>query len=247
MQARTAAGQIREMHAAVAIERRTEMRVEELMTTDVVTVRSETTLKEAAAILSERRISGLPVIDAEGAVIGVFSEGDVVFRESGGTAKTAFLARLVLPVGAEDKELTAMTVGEAMTSPAVTIDARCSVNEAAKTMIDLSVNRLPVIGDSGKLVGILTRADLVRAFVRSDDELAAEIRDGVISATLWLDPSTVVVEVHNGEVLLTGDVDQQIDAERLPTLVQRVPGVLSVLSRLRWRDPNGRLDRPFVQ
>ena len=63
------------------------MKVAELMTTDVVTVGPETTLKEAAAILSEKGISGLPVIDAEGSVIGVFSEGDVVFRESGGTAK----------------------------------------------------------------------------------------------------------------------------------------------------------------
>jgi len=219
------------------------MKVAELMTTDVVTVGPETTLKEAAAILFEKGISGLPVIDAEGSVIGVFSEGDVVFRESGGTAKTAFLARLVLPAGAGDRELTAMTVGEAMTSPPVTIDASRSVNEAAKSMVDFGVNRLPVIGDGGKLVGILTRADLVRAFVRSDDELATEIREGVISGTLWLEPSTVDVEVHNGEVLLTGEVDTQTDAELLPSLVQRVPGVLSVLSKLRWRDQNGRLDR----
>lgn len=100
------------------------MKVEELMTTDVITVGPESTLKEAAAILAERGISGLPVIDDDGAVIGVFSEGDVVFRESGGTPKSQFFDRILLPAGANEKTLAAKTVGDAMTSLPVTIGPR---------------------------------------------------------------------------------------------------------------------------
>ncbi len=222
------------------------MKVEELMTTDVITVGPESTLKEAAAILAERGISGLPVIDADGALIGVFSEGDVVFRESGGTPKSQFFDRILLPAGANERTLAAKTVGDAMTSLPVTIGPRCTVTEAAKSLIDLGLNRLPVVDDRGKLVGILTRADLVRAFVRSDDELAAEIREGVINRTLWIEPSSVNVEVHDGEVLLSGEVETQTDAEVMPTLVQRVPGVVSVRSKLCWRYQNGRLDKPFA-
>ena len=98
----------------------------------------------------------------------------------------------------------------------------------------------------GKLAGILTRADLVRAFVRSDEELAEEIREDIISRTLWIEPGSVDVEVHDGEVLLVGEVETQTDAELVATLVQRVPGVVSVLSRLCWRDQNGRFDKPVV-
>ena len=222
------------------------MKVQELMTTDVITVGPGSTLKEAATILAERGISGLPVIDAEGAVIGVFSEGDVVYRESGGTPKSQFLDRLSLPAGAKNKTLMAMTVGEAMTSPPVTIAAHRPVTEAAKTMIDRRVNRLPVVDEGGKLLGILTRADLVRAFVRSDEELAAEISEEVINQMLWIEPRSVSVEVHDGEVLLLGEVETQTDAEVMPTLVQRVPGVVSVRSKLCWRYQNGRLDKPFA-
>ena len=113
-------------------------------------------------------------------------------------------------------------------------------------MIDRRVNRLPVVDEGGKLLGILTRADLVRAFVRSDEELAAEIREEVINQMLWIEPRSVNVEVHDGEVLLSGEVETQTDAEVMPTLVQRVPGVVSVRSKLCWRYQNGRLDKPFA-
>ena len=94
-------------------------------------------------------------------------------------------------------------------------------------MIEEGVNRLPVVDDEERLIGIVTRADLVRAFVRSDAEIEQEIREDVIRRTLWLEPDTIQVEVADGEVRLSGEVETKTDAELIPTFVQRVPGVVS--------------------
>ena len=102
-------------------------------------------------------------------------------------------------------------------------------------MIEEGVNRLPVVDHDDRLIGIITRADLVRAFVRSDAEVEHEIREEVLLRTLWLDPGVVEVEVDGGEVKLTGEVETKADAEAVPALVERVPGVVAVQSDLRWR------------
>jgi CBS domain-containing protein len=210
------------------------------MTTDVLTVRSSTRLKEAAALLAERRISGLPVVDGEGHVLGVLSEGDILYKESGVSDRPGLLGRLLaVPPTDVDLKLAARTVGEAMSAPALTTGPRRPVTEAATVMIEEGVNRLPVIDDDERLIGIITRADLVRAFVRSDAEIEREIRDDVFRRTLWLEPDTIQIEVAGGEVRLSGEVETRSDAELIPTFVQRVPGVVSVLSKVRWRDENG--------
>jgi CBS domain-containing protein len=214
------------------------MKVQDLMTRSVLTVRPDTPLKDAAALLSEHRISGLPVVDRERRVLGVLSEGDILFKESGGPeGKRGFLDRLlaVPPAGLELK-IAARTAGEAMSAPALTIGPRRPVTEAATTMIEEGVNRLPVIDEEERLIGIVTRADLVRAFVRSDAEVEHEIREDVVRRTLWIEPATIHIEVDEGEVSLSGEVETKGDAELIPTYVQRVPGVVSVLSKLRWRD-----------
>jgi CBS domain-containing protein len=210
------------------------------MTTNVLTVRSSTQLKDAAALLAEHRISGLPVVDDEGHVLGVLSEGDILYKETGTKDKPGFFDRLLsVPPTGLDLKLAARTVGEAMSVPAVTIRPRRPVTQAATTMIEKGVNRLPVIDDEDRLIGIITRADLVRAFVRSDAEIEQEIREDVLSRTLWLEADTIQIEVVGGEVRLSGEVGTQTDAELIPTFVQRVPGVVSVLSKLRWREDNG--------
>ena len=109
-------------------------------------------------------------------------------------------------------------------------------------MVDKGINRLPVVDYEEHLLGIVTRSDLVRAFVRPDTDLAEEIRQDVLCRRLWLDPDSVKVEVDRGRVRLTGLVETQTDAELIPIFVRRVPGVVSVVSRLSWLDQNGRLD-----
>lgn len=210
------------------------MKVKELMTKDVVTIGPEASLKDVAKILAEYHISGLPVVGEQGQLLGVVSEADILLKEKGSDKRPGgFLGWLFLEGVEAEAKLAARTAGEAMSAPPITIDAEKQVYEAAQKMTELGINRLPVL-DDGRLVGIVTRTDLVRAFTRSDAELMREIREEVILHTLWISPERVTVTVSRGEVTLAGQVETKTDAELLPRFVERVPGVVSVRSNLTW-------------
>jgi CBS domain-containing protein len=204
------------------------------MTKDVITIGPEASLKDVASILAERGISGVPVVGEQGEVLGVVSEADILFKERGFEGRRQGFLGWLLSGGLEaEAKLTARTVREAMTSPAIAVESGRPVHEAAQKMTEYGVNRLPVL-DDGMLVGIVTRADLVRAFTRSDAELLREICDEVIVHTLWISPDQVDVKIAKGEVTLSGRLETKTDAELLPRFVERVPGVVSVTSTLTW-------------
>ena len=210
------------------------VRVGDVMTRDVVSVTPETPLKDVAAVLVERGVSGLPVCDADGAVVGVLSEADLLVKQGGSPERSGGLfAWLVETASAPDlAKLRAHTAGEAMTTPAVTVRAGSAVSEAARTMVSLGVNRLPVVED-GRLVGIVTRADLVRLFTRSDEEIARDIRQDVVKR-LWIAPERIEVEVEQGEVVLRGEAETEVEAELLLKRIPLVAGVVGVRSELSW-------------
>jgi CBS domain-containing protein len=214
------------------------MRVSDVMTTDVATTTADAPLREAASTLVERRISGMPVVAADGSVLGVVSEADVLAKEQRAPENGGGLARLLHHGAAEgERKHRAERVGEAMTAPAVTTVPYASVAAAAGQMLEHGVNRLPVLDGQGRLVGIVTRADLVRAFVRSDEQIAADVREQVeLQQALTNDASIVDVAVTSGEAVLTGAVRRRTDAEVLPRLVRLVPGVVDVRSQLSWSD-----------
>lgn len=210
------------------------MKVRDIMTSEVVTVHPGATLKQAAQLLVEHRIAGLPVVDAEGRLLGVLSESDFLFKEQGDPEARPSPPSGAPPV-ADRRRLEAHVVGEAMTAPPRTIGPEKPVAAAARLMLGEGVNRLPVVED-GRLVGIVTRGDLVRAFSRTDAEIAHEIREDIIVRSMRLDSHSVAVEVADGEVTLTGTVDTRADAAALPALVGMVPGVVGVHDRLSWSD-----------
>ena len=214
------------------------MKVRDLMTRDVVTVTAETTLKDAAALLVRHRISGVPVVDVDGGVVGVLSEADVLVKEGGEPRREGMLGWLFEPDYAYRDKLEARTVGEAMTFPPLTIGPEAPAHKAAARMVEDQINRLPVVDDAGRIVGIVTRADLVRAFTRTDEEIVEEIRTEILRRTLWLEPGAVQIRVEDGVVELTGEVETKTDAELLPLLVERVPGVVSVRAELQPRVAN---------
>src|SRR4051794_9484328 len=152
------------------------MKVVEVMTDAVVTASPETTLKQVAELLLEHGISGLPVVGPDGRVLGVVTEADIVSGEAGGTGSEGVLARARAFAAQTAAVATPRTASEAMTSPPVTIRPDETVVEAARRIAERGVNRLPVVADDEHLVGIVTRADIVRAFVRSDEQIAQEIR-----------------------------------------------------------------------
>jgi CBS domain-containing protein len=205
------------------------MKVEAIMTREVASVTPETPLKVVATTLLGFGISGVPVCDEAGNVVGVVSESDVLFKELGPEPHGRGLFERLAREGKEH----ARTAGEAMTSPALVIESKSAVWEAARKMLDHHVNRLPVV-DDGRLVGIVTRSDLVRAFVRPDAELERELVDDVMTRTLWIDTDRVDVDVELGEVRFTGEVDTKTDAEIIADYAARVPGVVSVESELSW-------------
>jgi CBS domain-containing protein len=206
-------------------------RVDQLMTAPAVSVAPETPLKEVAAVLVERGISGLPVV-REGELVGIVSEADIVRLERGASAGRPL--SWLFGDQAVSAELEAKTAGDVMSAPPITVAAHQSPATAAALLTKHGIKRLPVL-ERGRLAGIVSRRDLVRAFARPDEAIARDIRSEVILREFWISPEDVRVEVHDGEVTLAGAVDSRVTAEALPEAVRKVPGVVSVLSQLRVR------------
>lgn len=212
------------------------MEVRDVMTRDVISVPPSLPLKDVARLLSEHRISGVPVVDTAGEIIGVVSEGDILMKQRGrpvsrrGPLDCLFGERLDR---AGLRRRAAHTASQAMSSPAISIGADRSLREAAALMVDRAINRLPVMSD-GRLVGIVTRADLVRAYLRQDDETLQVIRDQVIRHTMWLDPDDIRIEVRDGHVRLAGTVDRRSTATILEKLIGLVDGVDHIENFLTW-------------
>lgn len=223
------------------------LRVRDLMTTEVTTVRPTTSLKDVARLLVERRISGVPVVDEGGRIIGVVSEGDLVVKEQGPSGvERRPLARIFgdsPETRAELAKVLARTAGDAMTAPPITIDADALVPEAAATMTRQHVNRLPVL-ENGALVGVLTRADIVRAFARTDEDIADAVRDDVLYRTMWLDPNAFDVSVENGRVRLKGNVERRSEADMIERITAMVPGVTGVDADLAWQLDDRDIEAP---
>jgi CBS domain-containing protein len=208
--------------------------VEELMTKDVLTVDPDRSLKDVAKMLIEHDISALPVMDGD-VVVGVVSETDIVAKERGDSSWHPNLLERALQVrDAAAERLGARTAGEAMTSPAITIDSWRPPAAAASLMIEHGINRLPVLKQD-QLVGIISRSDLVRAFARPDEDIALDIREDVVLRAFWLPSEQVEVEVFDGEVTLRGELDSKLAVDMIPEAVRRIPGVVGVRSELRHR------------
>ena len=212
------------------------MKVRELMTVDVATTTPETLLKVAALELATRRISGMPVVDEAGRVIGVVSEADILAKEGGEQERQGFLQWFLDPTDPwVAARFNSVTVGDAMSWPAKTISPQAPVVEAATTMLKEQINRLPVVDAYGKLLGLVSRGDLVRAFARTDEEIQHEIEEDVMGRVMWLDRSDVRVTVSDGIVRLTGEVATGADVDLLPRFARRVPGVVDVESSVTAR------------
>jgi CBS domain-containing protein len=221
------------------------MKVRDVMTEEVFTVDSDTPLKIVATRMLEYGVSGMPVVDGD-RVLGVISETDVLFKERTAPDRKGLVDWLVHY--AEDPplaKLEARTAGQAMTTPAVTIGPGRSVADAAERMLELSIDRLPVV-DGDTLVGIVTRTDLVRAFTRGDEEIERDIREDGILKRFWLSTATVQITVDEGIVALEGRVASKELADSIVEFAEQTPGVVSVESKLTWPKTKPRRERTLA-
>lgn len=216
------------------------MKVKQLMTTEVVSVGPGQPVKEAARIMVDSAVSGLPVIDADGKLVGIVTEADFVAGEAGRRADNrAGLLRFLLnrqTVGDEE-----LTVSDLMTRDVITVGPDSDHAEAARLMDREGVKRL-LVTDNDRVVGIISRADMLRAFTRSDEEITTEIKDHLMRDVLWIDPARVRVESVDGNVMLDGELENRSDATLLFELVRRVDGVASVNDQLSWQYDNTKGD-----
>jgi len=209
------------------------VKVRDVMTADVVSIEPDAPLKEAARRMVEAAVSGLPVVD-DGVVVGMITEADFVEAEAdrawGGERR-----RLLRALFGEARRRAATTVAEAMSRNPITVDPEADLAEAARLMSERGVKRLPVVDPDGRLLGLVSRADIVAAFARPDDVIADEIVHDLVERVLLLEPDMVEVTVDDGVVTLSGRVPNRSDARILAALVERLEGVVAVdADELGW-------------
>ena len=215
------------------------MRVEDVMTADVITVGPEVSVHKAAQLMSDHGVSGLPVVDADGRLIGIVTEGDLILRQAAPRARHWWHRFFADPDGlARDYQKAAgTTVGEVMTRVVVSVSPSLEIDSVARILHDRGLRRAPVVRNE-RLVGILARADLVKALAASpvfkvwapDDELARAMR-ARIKAEQWTSPG-IVVEASDGVITLWGTVASEAERSALETMARALPGCRNVENRL---------------
>jgi len=210
------------------------MKVRDIMTTDPLSVRGDTLLKEAARIMVRHRVSGLPVIDEDGRLVGIVTEDDFLRREASRDRPDRPSLLDALFGDPARSTPVAERVAEVMTEKVVTIGPNASIGAAARLMAARNVNRLPVVGDGGAVDGIVSRADIVNAFTKPDDVIQDEVREDIIRRLLFLDPATVEVGVTDGVVHLGGELQNRTEVHLLEELTLRIAGVVKVDSDLTY-------------
>ncbi|HEY8735816.1 MAG TPA: CBS domain-containing protein [Candidatus Dormibacteraeota bacterium] len=197
-------------------------KVEEVMTTDVVHVLADTPFKECVDMVGLHRIGALPVVDGSGRLLGILSESDLLRKEEvkGGNAEPRGSAR---------------TAGEAMTRTVVTVAPGTAVAQAARLMHRSSVRHLPVTDGGGRLIGIVARGDLLKVFLRSDESIRREIDEELLPRTFGIARGALEIEVRQGVVHISGEIEQRGQARLVLEFVQRVEGVVAVESGLNHR------------
>ena len=216
--------------------------VADVMTRDVVAVGPDEDFKTVAKLMHLHEVSALPVVDHDGKLVGIVSESDLLAKERERGANRPLLGLR----WSEDNLAAARTAGDVMTSPAICIAPDASIPEAARLMYREAVKRLPVIDQKGDLLGIVSRADLLKTFTRSDESIRRDVIEDVFKKSLFIDPRTVHVEVANGLVRLTGELESKSLAKLLVQMVGRVEGTVAVDSKLTSRldDSKIHVDQP---
>ncbi len=209
------------------------MKVQDFMTRDVVTVRPDAPIHEAARLMVNHGVSGLPVLDEGGRLVGILSEGDLILRQKPRTQLAWWqvffsdgerLAR-------EYQKATGLTVAEVMTRSVISLPPDASIESAAALLDEHKIRRVPVVA-AGKLAGIISRGDLIKALAGgpaggraplSDEQLVSEMQQRM-RAESWVSHGNVAIHACGGIITLFGIVDTQAERSALETMARAIPG-----------------------
>jgi CBS domain-containing protein len=216
------------------------MKARDVMSSPVVTVDPDAPFKELVRLLVEHDVSGLPVIDSFGRLVGVVTEADLVSKEAYGGRRRHLLGVLSELLSGDSRwthKAEGLTAGHLMTRQPFVAEADEEVGQIARRMLERGVKRLPVM-EAGRLVGIITRQDLLRLFDRPDGSIAADIRARLASPLYTPEDQAVIFRVDQGVVTLEGSVHYKGDRAVVEGMVRAVPGVVAVESRLAYLEPD---------
>ena len=216
--------------AGASAHRARRWRVCDVMAVPALSVTEHTSYKQVARLLSEHQLSALPVLSRGGRVIGVVSEADLLHKqERHHSARPGGMTWRLNRKAAAKAE--ARTAGQLMASPAVTIHPDAPVGSAARLLNSHHLRRLPVVDPDGRLLGIVSRRDLLCVFLRPDEEIATEVR-AALADVLLADPAAVHVRVGEGLVSLTGQVAATGQIAMATDLISAIDGVVAVRNEL---------------
>ena len=214
--------------------------VKEVMTTRVIWVKKDATFREMAVALREHRVSAFPVVDDDHKVIGVVSEADMLAKEALDDEPGVLVGILHRKDQAKARGVTA---GDLMTATVVAVRPEDTVEHAARLMYDRRVKRLPVTDADGHLVGIISRADVLSVFDRTDEAIRKEITDEVLLGGFLTDPQIFTVTVKDGIVTLAGRPETSETGHEIVRRVRHLQGVVAVRDRLDYPQPERPADR----
>jgi CBS domain-containing protein len=220
--------------------------VRDLMTTRVVTVTETTPFKELAAVMAAQRVSAVPVLSPGGQVTGLVSEADLLpkeeFQQDPYARPISWWQRHT-----ERRRAGGVVAREVMSAPVITISPAASVVAAARLMDRSHVKRLPVTTADGRLAGIVSRADLVRVFLRPDEEIRAEVLGELSGEYLQINPALLDVSVTEGVVTLAGEVEDKTMIPFAVRITHSVDGVVDVVDKLTYAVDDTVPQRPPAQ
>ena len=205
--------------------------VADVMTRTVVVVPRSSPFKQIVRTMREYRVSAVPVTDADGTIVGLVSEADLILREDPSVWEPHFFEGRTRRE--ERRKAEALVAGDLMTVPPVTVDARSSAGDAARLMHRHDLKRLPVVDPDGHIVGIVSRMDLLAEFLRDDDEIRTEVVRQLVD-DLGVTPDAVLVQVDDGVVHVEGRIERRSMVSAIWAGVRAVPGVIGVDERLTW-------------
>ena len=204
--------------------------VRDVMTGNPTTVSRSTPVEQIVRLLNSHRVGAVPVVDLDGRPVGIVSETDLGPRSR---------RELIGSVG--------LVAADLMSCPVHTVSASAGLGEAARLLRAKGVKRLPVVDDGGFLVGIVSRGDMLGAFLRPDGDLVRDVREDVMVRTLWMDPELVSVTALDGVITLKGIVGRRSDIPILTRLIGGVDGVVGISSSLTYRfDDTRGMDAPTL-